>query len=67
MLPFGKLYLPYNAVFVVYRLQRIPTFYVSGRTRTSTSIPRGIPIAIPFYGFTLVVREPDVRLSLDRP
>jgi len=64
---------PYNAVFGVYRLQHIPTFRMSARTRTSTipsspvvipsidiAIPN-IPRAIPFYGFTLVVREPNVR------
>jgi len=44
--------LPYKAVLGVYRLQRIPTFHISGRTKTSTilSIPRNIPniaIAIP--------------------
>jgi len=44
---------------VVYRLQRIPTFHISGRTRTST-IP-SIPRAITFNGFTVVVREPHVR------
>jgi len=45
-------YLPYNAVFGVYRLQRISIFRMSARTRTSTisNIPRSvpsIPIAIP--------------------
>jgi len=58
MLPFVL----YNAVHVfgVYRLQRIPTFRMSSRTRTSTipSIPRSIPSiarAITFNGFTSVV------------
>jgi len=68
MLPL--VYLPSVYVFGVYRLQRISTFRMSARTRTSTihSIPRGIPFAIPsiaraipFNGFTSVVREPHVR------